>query len=105
MNRRISVKEKAVIAVLCIWSFINTYVIIKNVTGEWYSRYGKHFVSIEGKSYIPSKIFYPFTYNESPNISSFDIRFYDYSEYFIYVGGVWMIYLLYQYLKGSNKIV
>jgi hypothetical protein len=102
MSNQISVREKAVILILCIWSFLNTYAIIKNATGEWYSRYGKHFVSIEGTTFVPINKFYPFTYNETPPLSNFEIRFYDYSEYFVYVGGVWMIYLLYRYFKGNK---
>jgi len=45
--------------------------------------------------------FYPFTYNERPAMWDYDIRVYDYTEYFVYVGGVWMMYLLYRYFKGK----
>lgn len=103
MKNGISMKEKVVITVLCIWSFIHTYIIIKNVTGYWHSRQGINFVLIDGKTFFPANKFYPFTYNETPPISNFEIRLYDFSEYFVYVGGVWMIYLLYRYLKGNKS--
>lgn len=104
MNKEISLKGKTAISVLCIWTFIHTYFLINNIFGYWITTPSRiKVIRLNNQSFNPVDYFYPFTYNESPSISNFEIRLYDYSEYFVYVGGVWMIYFLYRYLKG-NKV-
>ena len=110
MKNGTGVIEKMVVSILCIWSFIHTYLLLKTFrigTVEFYDAgsliYRKHVSQMEE--------FYPFTFVEDttsnanfPN-HNFDLRFYDYTEYFVYVGGVWMIYFLYRYLKRVNKVI
>ena len=114
-------KEKIVISVLCVWSFINTYILLKRFRINQFRMeqgYGN------SEYYSPFERFYPFTFSKTTHYNSntgvwddisniegasdmgfshyFDIRFYDYTEYFIYVIGFWMIYFLYRYLKGGK---
>ena len=96
----ISKKEKLLIAALCIWSFIHTYLLVKNNSGfEYVITNGKKALVINRKLVNPVDIFYPFTKDQNNDISNFDLKFYDYSEYFFYVAGAWLVYLLYKYLK------
>lgn len=90
-------REKVIVSALCVWSFIHTYIILRNSTEyESVNYYGMKRIMINGSYYNPLESFYPF--NDVP------ISIYDYTEYFVYVGGVWMIYFLYRYFKG-NKVI
>ena len=100
--KSLDVKEKIVITILCIWSFLHTYLLIKIFGYSYTTPEGYKIVRIDGNAFLPAHSFYPFTYNETQHISNFEIGFYDYSEYFVYVGGAWMIFLLYRYFKGSK---
>lgn len=107
MSNGISGKEKIVISVLCVWSFIHTYLLITNYTKVIHNPYFSEEISSR-------QLFYPFTSylykgsrgymlgTISEQFQNFDLRFYDYTEYFVYVGGVWMIYFIYRYLKVSK---
>ncbi len=93
-----SKKDKVIISGLCVWSFLNTFILIRNSSG--YSSYndastGIKIMFLYGKPLMsnPIEYFYPF---------KGALNMYDYTEYFVYVGGVWMIYFLYHYLKGSK---
>lgn len=96
-----SKKEKMVISVLCVWSFIHTYIIIKNNSGfgSFVGESGIRILLIDGKPEMtnPSDYFYPFY--RGIYFWSSTIRYYDYTEYFFYVGGAWLIYFLYRFLK------
>jgi len=99
-------KQRVIISALCLWSFLNTFILlrfIRVVEVILYSPGSK-------KDYSPYDMFYPFTFNGYNSNSSykefvshnFDMRFYDFSEYFFYVGGAWMIYYLYRYLSSES---
>lgn len=104
--KTVTQKEKIAIVLLCIWSFLHTYILINNITGHWITSRlnGLKYVKLDKVSLKPSDLFFPFTLDDSKGIPIFEFRIYDYSEYFVYVGGVWMIYLLYRYLNGSNLV-
>jgi hypothetical protein len=84
MNR----KDRIIIAVLTVWTFIHTYFLIVN-------NYTDEFVVDEQRKY-----FYPFAdkYQET----FFDTQTYDSSEFFVYVVGAWVGFLIYKFLKGSK---
>jgi len=91
-------RHKLVIPVLCVWSFIHTLMVLRLFAKNYLPAY-----RIDGGGWIfTTERFYPFTVNFRGHKGYFDIRFYDYTEYFVYVGGVWMIYFLYKYLKGNK---
>lgn len=104
---------KLVIPTLCIWSFINTYALLQNIETK---KAGVIGLDYGLKVFSPLEKFYPFTshlyYLHSTNntpypktaFGYFNLNFYDYTEYFVYVGGVWMIYFLYRYLKESKLV-
>lgn len=99
-----TLKEKIAFVFLCMWSFFNTYLLITYYTKVIHN----HSFSEELNT---RQLFYPFTlyFHEgstgigygkaTEQFQNFDLRLYDYTEYFVYVGGVWMIYFLYKYLK------
>lgn len=93
MKTRTVIIEKIVISVLSIWSFVNAYVLLKYFGGDSFKK--EWVIKIYQRD-----LFYPFT--SSPNFRKYDIRFYDYIEFFVYVGGAWLIYLLYRYFKGNK---
>jgi len=86
-------KDKLIVSSLCIWSFINAFVLLKYFGGSSFKKGWA--IKIDQRD-----LFYPFTY--SSDFRKYDIRFYDYTEFFVYVGGAWLIYFLYRYLKGSK---
>ena len=83
-------KDRIIISVLVVWTFIHTYLLLIN-----YKRvFGYRYINV-------NKLFYPFTKDTYyPNLSSFNLDFYDYSEYFIYVVGAWVGFFIYKFLKG-----
>lgn len=53
--------------------------------------------------FLKNQLFYPFTNVENTvNIRNFDLRFYDYSEYFVYVIGAWMCFYLFKFLNPKG---
>jgi len=92
-------RNKLVIPVLCLWSFMHTYLIVKSNQVEYIEYQGLK-LTLDGEIFSTSSKFYPFT--SSGGYSWFDVRYYDFTEYFVYVGGAWLIYFLYRYLKGSK---
>jgi len=98
-------KQRVIISVLCVWSFLHTFILLRYIRVLEIVLYNYDGSKI---AYTPYDVFYPFTFKEYSNgynqfvIHNFDMRFYDFSEYFFYVGGVWLIYLLYRFLKKGN---
>lgn len=95
-------RDKKLVSALCIWSFIHTYIIIRNNSGyeSAYSQ-GLKLLRIDGdvKLTNPVELFYPFYAWRSLFLYS-RIEMYDYTEYFVYVGGAWLVFLLYKYLRN-----
>jgi len=95
-------KQRVIISALCVWSFLHTFILLR------YIRVVEIVLSVnnwsEKETGTPYDMFYPFTSKEYSNgyIHNFDMRFYDFSEYFFYVGGAWMIYYLYRYLSSES---
>jgi len=104
----LSKNNKAIVSALCIWTFIHTFILLRyyELSGIWIISMGHN------DDYYLSKLskFFPFTYIkkevngmgqifEYTGNQLFDIRFYDKTEYFVYVIGAWLIYFLYRYLK------
>lgn len=94
-----SKKEKIIIVVLCVWSFIHTYLLLTHLQ--------RFVLDLRNGNEVQSlDLFYPFTlyWGQYTNlrivvVHNFDLRFYDYTEYFIYVVGAWMLYFLLRFLK------
>jgi len=86
-------KKKSVIAVLTFWSFV--HFVLFMFGGSFGDRYKK---------------FFPFTYKmvyfgsgDWEITQYFDVSYYDIIELTAYVGGAWLIFFLFYYLK--NKMV
>lgn len=99
-------RQEVIVSALCVWSFLHTFILLR------YIRVTQIVLYFDGhkKAYNPYDLFYPFTFNgyhsrssEAETVShNFDMRFYDFSEYFFYVAGAWMIYYLYRYLTSTS---
>ena len=85
-------RDKLIISALCIWSFVHTYLIIRSSQFDYIESRGLRFLDL--KIFSPTSMFYPFTKN-----GWFNGRYYDFSEYFVYVGGAWLMYLLYRLFR------
>lgn len=99
-------KQRVIISALCVWSFLHTFILlrfIRVITIQLIISYSSVVVT-------PYEKFYPFTFidytrgdcKEEFISRNFDMRFYDFSEYFFYVAGAWMIYYLYRYLTTTS---
>ena len=105
--------KKLLFIILILWSFMHTFLLLMSFPFRYIEleslAYSSNWVMVK---VAPSEKFYPFTYmhltvdkTKNPlgeEVNNYDLRFYDSSEYFIYVGGIWLIYFLYRYLKGSK---
>jgi hypothetical protein len=97
-------KNKILISVLIVWTFLNIFLLILN-----FSTIKSGGFDINGRIYYSTDNFYPITYvYKLDENSSYDrvlkselfiLKYYDFSEFFIYVGGVWLIYFLIKYIK------
>lgn len=89
MKTQMTKTLKMVITILCLWTFLHTFLLLRNID----SKYAYRVLFSEGDT-NPLRIqrFYPFTGT---------IIFYDYTEYFVYVGGAWMLFFLYRLLKDK----
>lgn len=76
--------KKRIIAVLSIWSFIHLILFVK---------YGS---VIRSKGEV-------FWGTHDCWLGKGDICGYDITEFLLYVGSAWLIFVLYYYLKGDNK--
>jgi len=77
-------EKKKVIAILAIWSFV--HFILYMFGGGGHGIYHVH---------EEREIIYPF--------QCFELADYDITELTIYVGGAWLAFFLYYYLKDDNK--
>lgn len=113
-NKTMSKNQKLLVVILCIWSFFNTYLLLKNIDivigGQYYSYGNEHEI-------YKTSLFYPFT--SYPYVSEhtithkeynmkafgyFNTNFYDYTEYLVYVGGVWMVFFLFRLLSKKSSL-
>ncbi len=106
--------DKVLLAILSIWTFINCFLMIQAIN------YPKEISFLAATTeeiprgnedgwvrYVLNKSdkFYPFTdfstykgtYSEY-----FNVIFYDYSEFFVYVAGAWLLFLLYKLLSPKK---
>lgn len=75
---------------LLVWTFLNAYILVSNSKYEMVVS-GFKFIYHDHKRYVPIEGFYPF---------SDPIYYYDTTEFYVYVGGAWLVYLLYRILKN-----
>jgi hypothetical protein len=97
-------KERIVIVILGIWTFVNCFLLLKGLNyknplrysineGGWYDT-NYHFYK--------SDRFYPFTkiiLNKKTVGSNYNFAFYDYTEFFVYVLGAWGLLIIYKFLS------
>jgi hypothetical protein len=95
--------DKILITILSIWTFIHCFLILKAMDYPKKIELGFKIVNFAGNtSYNTWPIskterFYPFTLNADYYDSTlFDIRFYDYTEYFVYIVGAWGLFFIYK---------
>lgn len=92
--KTMSKKEKIIIVVLCVWSFVNTYIIIMNSVRSFTDlTTGRKFIYINDHYELAQPIEYFYHFN------NMDLADYDFTEYFVYVIGVWMVFFLYRFLQ------
>lgn len=110
--------DKAIVAILGIWTFINCFLMLKTFDNPKYLKVNcvaaKHYDTgyVENyytEMYINRKtVFYPFTTIENKGdkvvIYSrfFNTGYYDYTEFFVYVAGAWGLFLLYKLLSPKK---
>lgn len=114
---------KVVIVILCVWTFTHTYLLINNWDGAKYSIarniHDDNHRNYDGRTVVwrCNEKFYPFTvvkykieeYDRSGKLIDtgklafksyyFNNNFYDFTEFFAYVAGAWMLYFLYWFFK------
>ncbi len=108
LNQQLLIGNKVLFTSLILWSYGHSYILIKNllysfvhpVTGTRIRDYYIHSINLSEKQ-EPDKLFYPFTIEGFRN-QNFNLLYYDFTEYFVYVGGVWLIYFLYRYWRNRH---
>ena len=94
-------RDRIIISGLIVWTFFHTYLLIKNINTT--ENRNVRIADWQIYNHVPTDYFYPFT--ARPNFaikSSFDIGFYDYTEFFVYVVGAWLCFLLYKLLNPKK---
>jgi hypothetical protein len=98
--------DKVLIAILSIWTFIHCYLMLKTVNyPENISAPHLWLGQINSNVLVKTDLFYPFTskINNTELLSgSFNLAYYDYSEFFVYVVGAWGLFLLYKFLRSKK---
>lgn len=87
--------NKIVVAILSMWTFLHTYLIIKSQNESMDIQGIK--MTLDGQRLFPNNAFYPFSSNFYSD--TFNVAYYDFSEYFVYVGGAWLIFFLFKYFQ------
>jgi hypothetical protein len=97
--------DKIIVAILSIWTFIHCYLMLiadnsreVNVSAMYDFDDG----IITDFSVYKTSMFYPFTKlpgNTERTTGYFRFDFYDYTEFFVYVIGAWLCFLLYKLLS------
>ena len=76
--------DKVILAILSIWTFIHCYLIITDLFYSSTTREGDN----TGKRFM--------------YCSRYNLNYYHYTEFFIYVGGAWLCFLLYKLLSPKK---
>lgn len=102
--------DKVIVAILSIWTFIHCYLILMAINLP--EKIKMPYV-VNGRFrvfyFVKTDFFYPFTTMEGGNTGihsigcyTYDIRYYDYTEFFVYVAGAWLCFLLYKLLSPKK---
>lgn len=85
-------KTRLIISGLSIWTFINLILLFKD------------FGRILQGNFGTGDYFYPFTYAEGHimNDEYFDATYYDFTEFLVYAGTPWLVYLLYNFINKAK---
>ena len=114
--------RRKVVAGLIVWTFIHLFFLIKahyilleldtgSYSDQWYKKYTPIFYNGyewtgSQQTPIPNEVFFPFfiwSETKNPYVSLFDyLKWYDFTEFFVYVAGAWMIFYLYQYINKKE---
>jgi hypothetical protein len=95
--------DRIVLSILSVWTFVHFCLLGLNyktstfqtrIPGAWKGDYYTF-------DRTPEEKFYPFTTGIE---SAFDIRYYDFSEFAVYVLGAWLIFVLYKLNDKKNHI-
>ncbi len=76
--------DKVILAILSIWTFIHCYLIITDLFYSFTAREGSN----TGKRFV--------------YCSRYNLNYYQYTDFFIYVGGAWLCFLLYKLLSPKK---
>lgn len=102
--------DKIIISVLIIWTFIHCFLMLKTINNEKYITEGFEIVYQRDPvrlDLLKTDLFYPFTKKRDDTIfidaTYFNLKYYDYSEFFAYVVGAWTIFFIYNLIFSKNK--
>jgi hypothetical protein len=95
--------DKVIVAILSIWTFMHCFLMLKTVNYPEHIRAPYIWVGeIKYFDWVKTDLFYPFTgkRNDTELLSGwYNLDYYDFSEFFVYVIGAWGLFLLYKFLR------
>ena len=91
-------KDKVLVAILSIWTFIHCYLMIIADKAPLVKLHSRDYPTWSW-DHDKTSYFYPFTYEKLLALENFDLRVYDFSEFFVYVVGAWGLFLIYKFLS------
>lgn len=80
-----SKRQRIVVSCLIVWTFIHTFFLIAGYYEGEKDRFDKFFPFMSWRNYFSDMI-----------------RYYDFSEFFIYMGGAWMTFYLYRFINNKK---
>jgi len=110
-------QDKILIVILSIWSFIHcffmlkvgnikivkdSFFVMKNENVDWVDGSGG-LINVEFK---PTEMFYPSTKqwgDTELNGGNFNLDYYDYTEFFVYIVGAWGLFFIYKLLSKEGE--
>lgn len=102
--------DKIILSVLIIWTFIHCFLMLKTINNEKYITESFEIVNLVDQvrlDLLKTDLFYPFTNKRDDivfiNGTYFNLKYYDYSEFFAYVVGAWTIFFIYNLIFSKNK--
>ncbi len=105
-------KDRILVSALIVWTFIHSYLILKTFNntddrhpiGKYKDPISLGFPEdflITSMSVNRKDVFYPFTKDLGVielTCGNFELDFYDYTEFFVYVFGAWGLFFIYKLL-------
>ncbi len=103
-------KDRIITSALIVWTFLHCFLMLKTINNSNQIKtsflfFGKY----KERDLHKTDLFYPFTKMEENKVmfwitDNFNLNFYDYTEFFVYIGGAWGLFFIYKLLSKKEEL-